>query len=87
MKVKVRKKTSANRSSVEITGPFIRLDALLKYSAMVATGGEAKIAVQSGAVFLNGEACLQRGKKIVPGDVVRFGSNEVEVKADSAPVP
>jgi len=56
---------------IPITSEYIRLDALLKFSAVVSTGGEAKILIQNGEVFVGGEPCTLRGKKIRPGDVVR----------------
>ena len=60
---------------IRISGDFIRLDALLKYASVVSTGGEAKIVIQNGDVFVGGEACLQRGKKVKAGDVVRYGGD------------
>ena len=53
---------------VKITTEYIKLDALLKFANVVATGGEAKIAIQEGAVLVNGEVYTMRGKKIRPGD-------------------
>lgn len=64
---------------IAITTPFIKLDALLKYAALVGTGGEAKSAVQEGFVTVNGEVCTQRGKKIVPGDEVSLGGETIRV--------
>jgi len=58
---------------VAITGEFIRLDALLKFVSIASTGGEAKLMIQSGEVFVDGEPCIQRGKKIRPGSTVRYG--------------
>jgi len=60
---------------IRITGEFIRLDALLKYAAIASTGGEAKMMIQSGDVFVGGEPCLMRGKKIPPGSLVRYGAD------------
>ena len=57
---------------VTIAGEFIRLDGLLKFASIASTGGEAKILIQNGEVFVNGERCEQRGKKIKPGDIVRY---------------
>ena len=57
---------------VKITTEYIKLDALLKFANAVATGGEAKIAIQEGAVLVNGEVCTMRGKKIRPGDRVEL---------------
>ena len=64
---------------IKITGDYIRLDALLKYAAIASTGGEAKIQIQDGNVFVGGERCTQRGKKIHPGDVVRYGNGSSAV--------
>jgi ribosome-associated protein len=58
---------------IEIYSEFIKLDAFLKYAAMVGTGGEAKSVIQDGLVSVNGEECTQRGKKLHAGDTVDFG--------------
>lgn len=67
--------------TIEISTPFIKLDALLKFAALAGTGGEAKSAVQEGLVSVNGETCTQRGKKIYPGDKVSLGGETVLVAA------
>ena len=64
---------------IEITTPFIKLDALLKFAALVGTGGEAKSAVQDGLVLVNGEVCTQRGKKLVAGDEISLGGETVKI--------
>jgi len=61
---------------VVINSEYIRLDSLLKFAAIASTGGEAKLLIQSGKVFVGGEPCIQRGKKIRNGNVVRYG-NEI----------
>ena len=58
---------------IQITTEFIKQDSLLKFAAVVGTGGEAKDAIQSGDVTVNGEVCTMRGKKIRPGDRVELG--------------
>ena len=65
---------------ISIHTDFIKLDALMKYAALVGTGGEAKIAVAEGLVKVNGEVCTQRGKKIYPGDQVSFDRFELQVE-------
>jgi ribosome-associated protein len=57
-----------NESELIITTEFIRLDAALKFAAEVGTGGEAKRRIQGGEISVNGETCVQRGKKLVKGD-------------------
>ena len=50
--------------NITITTEFIKLQDLLKYAGLVETGGEAKERVQAGEALVNGEPCVQRGKKI-----------------------
>lgn len=65
---------------ISITTEYIKLQDLLKFAALVGTGGEAKERIQAGEVRVNGEPCLQRGKKIRPGDEVLFGRERLTVK-------
>lgn len=65
--------------NIAIQTEFINLDALLKFAGVCETGGEAKAAVQDGQVFVNGERCTMRGKKIRPGDRVQLGDVCIEV--------
>ena len=64
----------------KIKTEFIRLDALLKLSSVVETGGQAKWIIQEGQVLLNGEVCTQRGKKIRGGDVVSANGKSITVE-------
>lgn len=57
---------------ISIHTEFIKLDALLKFANLCATGGEAKTAVLEGLVKVNGEVCTMRGKKLREGDTVTF---------------
>ena len=66
---------------VPITTEYIKLDALLKYTGVCGTGGEAKAVIQEGMVTVNGEVCTQRGKKLVKGDKIKFDEEEIEVIA------
>lgn len=65
--------------NIQITTEFIRLDALLKFAALVGTGGEAKYVIVEGLVKVNGEACTMRGKKLREGDIVEFAGETVKV--------
>lgn len=65
---------------INITTEFIKLDALLKYAALTATGGEAKNVIADGMVKVNGEVCTMRGKKIRSGDKVEFDSKIIEIE-------
>lgn len=48
---------------IAIKTEFIRLDALLKFAGILPTGGEAKMAIQQGAVKVNGEVWHPAGQK------------------------
>lgn len=64
---------------IKISTEYIKLDSFLKFAGLVGTGGEAKYVISEGMVSVNGEACLMRGKKLVPGDKVKFENFELEV--------
>lgn len=58
---------------------FIKLDSLMKFSGLCATGGEAKLLIQNGQVLVNGEVCTMRGKKMRDGDTAEYNDRIVEV--------
>lgn len=68
---------------IVITTEFIKLQDLLKFSNLVETGGEAKERIQAGEARVNGEPCLQRGRKIRPGDEVFFAGERLAVKYEN----
>ncbi len=70
-----------NVQKITIDTEFIRLDALLKFAGLAETGGHAKECIARGEVKVNGEACLQRGKKLRPGDSVQLEDIVLEVAA------
>lgn len=61
---------------VEITTEPVELFKILKFEALVSSGGEAKTVIDEGLVELNGEVETRKRKKIVSGDVIKF-SGEV----------
>jgi ribosome-associated protein len=58
--------------SIDITTPVINLDQLLKFAGIVETGGQVKLFVEEGLVWLNGTVITERRKKIRPGDIVEI---------------
>ena len=64
---------------VEISTEFIKLDALLKFAALVGTGGEAKYVIAEGLVEVNSEKCTMRGKKLHAGDTVTFAGETIKI--------
>lgn len=55
---------------------YIKLDQFLKQKQLAASGGQAKIMVQSGEVQVNGEVEPRRGRKLVNGDRVEVAGQE-----------
>ena len=64
---------------ITIETEYIKLDSLLKFAAVVGTGGEAKYVISESMVSVNGEVCTMRGKKLRPGDKVSFQGMDFEV--------
>lgn len=65
---------------IKIDTENIRLDQLLKLTGIADTGGMAKYLIQEGFVLLNGETCLQRGKKIFPGFIIDIRMPEENIE-------
>lgn len=70
---------SAPPRDVAIAGDMIRLGQLLKLAGVADTGGEARELVQEGAVSVNGEVELRRGRQLHRGDVVEAGAQVVRI--------
>ena len=68
-----------NDIDFKLRGDHITLDALLKATGQVASGGEAKARISVGEVRVNDEAETRRGRKLRAGDVVVLGGQRVNV--------
>lgn len=64
---------------IKIKTDFIKLDQALKFSGAVESGGFAKEIILNGQVFVNGEVCLMRGKKLRSGDIFSFEQNKYKI--------
>lgn len=78
-RVKIKESSQPVREMIPIDTEYIRLDHLLKLSGVATTGGQAKQLIQEGLLFVNGEVCLMRGKKMRPGDFFVWEGKEYEV--------
>lgn len=65
---------------INISSEYIKLDSLLKFSGLAESGGHAKSMILNGEVWVNNEKCQSRGTKIYPGDRIKTGNIEVEVR-------
>lgn len=52
--------------------PVIRLGQFLKLTGAVHSGGEGKALILDGLVKVNGQVCLQRGKRLSLQDIVEI---------------
>ena len=74
---------NTNKRKISISTDFIRLDALLKLAGMADTGGQAKLMIQNGQIRVNEDICLQRGRKIRPGDRVSDQNRTLEIQVET----
>ncbi len=65
--------------TLKLRDDFIKLGQALKASGLVESGVDAKYAVQDGLVKVNGQIEVQRGKKLVDGDVVEYNGNSIKI--------
>jgi ribosome-associated protein len=65
---------------MKIDTPYIKLDSFLKAVNSVSSGGEAKMLITMGKVWVNGETELRRGRKLIPGDTVEIGGKKFTVE-------
>lgn len=76
--------TPAGFRLVEISREPIELYKILKFEGMAASGGQAKVAVASGQVQVNGKLEIQKRKKIVSGDTIEFNDEKICVRVSSS---
>lgn len=55
---------------IQLKTPYITLGQLLKITDWIGSGGEAKTAVKTLKISVNGEREDRRGRKLYPGDTV-----------------
>ena len=59
---------------------YVELNNLLQIMSWVGSGGEAKINIKEGQVFVNGEVELRVRKKVRSGEVVTFANETCRVQ-------
>lgn len=74
----------SNRRDVSVNKVPVELYKILKFEGLVPSGAEAKAAVAQGLVKVNGAVELQKRKKIVAGDLLEFGAEELRIVLDEA---
>ena len=64
---------------INLRDDYIKLGQALKAAGLVDSGVEAKFAVQDGLVKVNGKVELQRGKKLIDGDIVEYDGKSIRI--------
>ncbi|MFK7863768.1 MAG: RNA-binding S4 domain-containing protein [Pseudohongiellaceae bacterium] len=59
-------------SPIKLSREPVELFKVLKFESLVNSGGEAKLVIEQGLVFVNGEVETQKRKKIRSGDTIEF---------------
>ena len=57
----------------------VELYKILKFEGIVESGGKAKAVITEGQVQVNGEVEIQKGKKIVSGDIIEFAQEKYQM--------
>lgn len=65
---------------IKLREDYIKLGQALKACGLVESGVDAKIEICSGQVKVNGSVELQRGKKLVDGDLVEFNGEMIKIE-------
>ena len=67
---------------IYIKTDYIKLQQALKLARIADQGSDAKLMIQEGFVYVNGEKCLMRGKKLTDGDIVKISGDIFEDNKD-----
>ena len=73
--------------AIELHEEPIELCKLLKIANLVGGGGEAKMVITEGYVYLNGEVEYQKRKKIYFDDIVQFNGEAIMPVLSEEPLP
>lgn len=65
--------------TIKLKSDFIKLGQALKAAGLCESGVDAKFAVQDGLVKVNGQVELQRGKKLIAGDIVEYDGEKIRI--------
>ena len=65
---------------IKLRNHYIKLGQAIKAANLVGSGVEAKFVIQDGLVKVNGQVELQRGKKLVDGDIVEFEGYTIKIE-------
>mgnify|MGYP006208174505 CR=1 FL=1 len=67
---------------VILSKPAVELYKILKFEGLLSSGGEAKAAIDSGLVKVNGEVETRKRRQINAGDIIEIGSEKLQMRLD-----
>ena len=73
-----------DQQEVLINREPVELYKVLKFEALVGSGGEAKAAIEDGLVLVNGQVETRKRRKIVSGDSITFGEQTLHIRLAKA---
>lgn len=65
---------------IKIKTDMIQLDQFLKWASILQSGGEIRVLLDEQRIYVNGEICTAKRKKLYPGyvvDIKGIGSYEI----------
>ena len=65
---------------IKIASEYITLGQFLKFVGLISNGGDAKFAVKTLKITVNGALEDRRGRKLYPGDLVVIEKNTYKVE-------
>ena len=66
--------------TIKLREDYIKLGQALKAAGLAESGVDGKYAIEDGLVQVNGQTVLQRGKKLVDGDVVTYRGEIIKIE-------
>ncbi|HEY0921329.1 MULTISPECIES: RNA-binding S4 domain-containing protein [Rheinheimera] len=65
---------------VILSKPAVELYKILKFEGLLSSGGEAKAAIDSGLVKVNGEVETRKRRQINAGDIIEIGGDKLQMR-------
>jgi|UniRef100_A0A486XPL9 ribosome-associated protein len=65
---------------VVLSKPAVELYKILKFEGLLGSGGEAKAAIDSGLVKVNGEVETRKRRQINAGDIIEIGGETLQMR-------
>jgi len=78
-----KKRRLFNMRDVTLQFEPVELYKILKFESMASSGGVAKLAIESGDVYVNGEVETRKRRKMLAGDVIEFNGEKIHLVVEA----